>query len=64
MGAEIMRRVIDEAFDYLDAPPKVVGGASTPMPYSRQLEKTVVPQVEDVVHAIHQLLDRTSILSA
>ena len=63
MGAEIMRRVIDEAFDYLDAPPKVVGGASTPMPYSRSLEEAVVPQVEDVVHAIHQVLDRTSILS-
>lgn len=64
MGAEITRRVIDEAFDYLDAPPKVVGGASTPMPYSRSLEEAVVPQVEDVVHAIHEALDRTSILSA
>ena len=64
MGAEITRRVIDEAFDYLDAPPKVVGGASTPMPYSRSLEEAVVPQVEDVVHAIHEVLDRTSILSA
>ena len=64
MGAEITRRVIDEAFDYLDAPPKVVGGASTPMPYSRSLEEAVVPQVEDVVHAILEVLDRTSILSA
>ena len=63
MGAEITRRIIDEAFDYLDAPPKVVGGASTPMPYSRQLEKTVVPQVEDVVHAIHEVLASTSVAS-
>jgi pyruvate dehydrogenase E1 component beta subunit len=52
VGAEITRRILEEAFDYLDAPPTVVGGGSSPMPYSRRLEETVVPQVEDVIHAI------------
>ena len=55
-GAEVAAIIADKAFDYLDAPPKVVGGAPTPMPYAQTLEQAVVPQVEDVVNAIKEIV--------
>ncbi len=56
-GAEVSARVADAGFDDLDAPIKRLNGAFSPTPYSPTLEKAVVPSVEDVVHAIRQLLD-------
>jgi pyruvate/2-oxoglutarate/acetoin dehydrogenase E1 component len=54
-GAEIAAMVAEEAFDDLDAPPKRLAGLETPIPYARHLEKTVVPQVEDIVRAAKEL---------
>ena len=56
MGAEIVREVVEKAFDYLDAPPKVLGGLNIPMPYTPPLEKVVTPQKEDIVKAVREMV--------
>jgi len=48
VGGEIAARIADECFDYLDAPIMRVGSTDTPVPFSRILERVVLPQVEDV----------------
>ncbi len=54
-GAEIVRQVVQEAFDYLDAPPRVLGGRNTPIPFSPVLEDVCVPRKEEVVEVIEEL---------
>jgi acetoin:2,6-dichlorophenolindophenol oxidoreductase subunit beta len=44
-----------EAFDYLDAPIRRLGGRDIPIPYNRNLERAAVPQVEDIVAAARAL---------
>jgi pyruvate dehydrogenase E1 component beta subunit len=51
IGAEIAARVIEHAFDYLDAPVTRVSGKDVPMPYAANLEKLALPTVADVVEA-------------
>ncbi|MEO1200765.1 MAG: pyruvate dehydrogenase complex E1 component subunit beta [Pseudomonadota bacterium] len=52
VGSEISMRVIEHAFDWLDAPPVRVCGKDVPMPYAANLEKLALPTVDDVVHAV------------
>jgi pyruvate dehydrogenase E1 component beta subunit len=51
VGAEVVARVIAEAFDYLDAPPARVCQADTPMPYAANLEALALPSVAQIVAA-------------
>jgi pyruvate dehydrogenase E1 component beta subunit len=51
VGAEIAARVMEEAFDYLDAPVMRVSGKDVPMPYAANLEKLALPSVAEVVEA-------------
>jgi pyruvate dehydrogenase E1 component beta subunit len=51
IGAEIAARIIEHAFDYLDAPVLRVSGKDVPMPYAANLEKLALPTVADVVEA-------------
>jgi pyruvate dehydrogenase E1 component beta subunit len=51
VGAEIAARVMEEAFDWLDAPVARVSGEDVPMPYAANLEKLALPSVADVVDA-------------
>jgi pyruvate dehydrogenase E1 component beta subunit len=51
VGAEIAARVMEEAFDYLDAPVTRVTGKDVPMPYAANLEKLALPSVAEVVEA-------------
>jgi len=55
IGAEIVREVTEKAFDYLDAPPRVLGGVNTPIPYSPSLERVCVPQKENIVKVIREM---------
>lgn len=48
VGGEIAARIIEECFEYLDAPIMRVGSTDTPVPFSRILERAVLPQVENV----------------
>jgi pyruvate dehydrogenase E1 component beta subunit len=51
MGAEISARIMENAFDYLDAPVARVSGKDVPMPYAANLEKLALPSVSEVVEA-------------
>src|SRR5262245_7806727 len=51
VGAEIAARVMEEAFDWLDAPVARVAGKDVPMPYAANLEKLALPSVDEVVEA-------------
>ena len=51
IGAEIAAIMMEEAFDWLDAPVHRVTGKDVPMPYAANLERLALPQVEDVVAA-------------
>ncbi|KXG74649.1 2-oxoisovalerate dehydrogenase subunit beta [Fervidicola ferrireducens] len=56
-GAEVAAGIAgSEAFDYLDAPVKRLGGLDIPIPYNPNLERHAVPQVEDIVKAVKDLL--------
>src|SRR6202049_1030539 len=46
IGAEISAVVVDEAFDYLDAPPMRIAGKDVPMPYAANLERIPLPSVD------------------
>jgi pyruvate dehydrogenase E1 component beta subunit len=52
VGAEVAARVVDQAFDYLDAPPVRVAGEDVPMPYAANLEALALPTVEKIVAAV------------
>ncbi|MGE5773673.1 MAG: pyruvate dehydrogenase complex E1 component subunit beta [Hyphomicrobiales bacterium] len=51
VGAEIAARIMEHAFDYLDAPVIRVSGKDVPMPYAANLEKLALPSVAEVVEA-------------
>ncbi|ABD07472.1 Transketolase-like [Rhodopseudomonas palustris HaA2] len=51
VGAELAARIMEHAFDYLDAPVKRVSGKDVPMPYAANLEKLALPSVAEVVEA-------------
>jgi pyruvate/2-oxoglutarate/acetoin dehydrogenase E1 component len=55
-GGEVAAVIAEsEAFDYLDAPIRRLGGRDIPIPYNRGLERATVPQVEDIVEAARRL---------
>lgn len=55
-GGEIASMIAEsEAFDYLDAPIKRLGGLAVPIPYNPTLEKAVIPQVPDIIEAVKEL---------
>ena len=56
-GAEVVRIVTEEAFDALDAAPRVLGGANLPMPFSAPLEDVCIPNEDDVERAIRQMME-------
>jgi pyruvate dehydrogenase E1 component beta subunit len=51
VGAEVCQRVVEEAFDHLDAPPTRVHGEDVPMPYAANLEALALPSVDKIVKA-------------
>ena len=51
VGAEVVARVIEHAFDYLDAPPARVHQEDVPMPYAANLEALALPTVDKIVQA-------------
>jgi pyruvate dehydrogenase E1 component beta subunit len=51
IAAEICARVMEQAFDYLDAPVARVSGKDVPMPYAANLERLALPSVAEVVAA-------------
>ncbi|MGD9616259.1 MAG: pyruvate dehydrogenase complex E1 component subunit beta [Alphaproteobacteria bacterium] len=58
IGSEIAAIVMEECFDWLDAPLKRVAGKDVPLPYAANLERLAVPQVEDIVAAAREVTYR------
>jgi pyruvate dehydrogenase E1 component beta subunit len=52
IGSEIAAIIMENAFDYLDAPVLRVTGKDVPLPYAANLEKLALPQVADVIEAV------------
>jgi pyruvate dehydrogenase E1 component beta subunit len=56
VGSEISSRIYEQAFDYVDAPIRRVAQKEVPLPYNRTLEQMALPQVEDVIEAVKEVL--------
>lgn len=56
IGAEIVARLQEEAFDYLDAPIKRVAQYEVPLPYSQELEQMALINVDRVIAAVKEVL--------
>ncbi len=56
VGAEVAARIYEQALDYVDAPIKRVAQKEVPLPYNRNLEQMALPQVEDIVKAVKEVL--------
>jgi len=55
-GGEIAAFIADECFGDLDAPVRRVAATDTPVAYEPTLERAILPQVEDVIEALENLL--------
>jgi len=55
-GAEIAATIAEEAFEDLDGPVVRIAAPDTPVPYSPPLEKAFIPQVDDVLAALRELM--------
>jgi len=56
IGAEVAMQVIEQCFDWLDAPPTRVTGLDVPLPYAANLEKLALPQPDWVVAAVRKII--------
>jgi pyruvate/2-oxoglutarate/acetoin dehydrogenase E1 component len=52
-GAEVVSRVTEAALGALKAPPRRVAGADVPIPYNSRLETAALPDVDDILAAVH-----------
>ncbi len=58
IGSELAAQMMEQAFDWLDAPVKRVHGADVPLPYAANLEKMALPQPENIVEAAREVCNR------
>jgi 2-oxoisovalerate dehydrogenase E1 component len=56
-SAEIAAQIVEQGFDDLDAPIRRLTGAFAPTPYSPPLEAVMTPTADDIIRAIHDLLE-------
>ncbi|WP_438850827.1 pyruvate dehydrogenase complex E1 component subunit beta [Brevundimonas nasdae] len=56
VGAEVVARVIEHTFDYLDAPPLRVHQEDVPLPYAANLEALSLPGVDKIIAGVKQVL--------
>jgi pyruvate dehydrogenase E1 component beta subunit len=59
IGSELAALMMEQAFDWLDAPVARVAGADVPMPYAANLEALALPQIEGIVAAAKAVLYRS-----
>jgi len=58
IGSEIAAVIMENAFDYLDAPVKRVAGVDVPLPYAANLEKLALPQASHIIDAVREVMAR------
>ena len=49
-------RIYENAFDYIDAPIQRVAQKEVPLPYNARLEQLALPQVEDIMQAVREVI--------
>lgn len=54
IGSEIASILMEEAFDYLDAPVKKLASVDAPLPYAANLEKLALPKTENIIAAVKE----------
>ncbi len=59
IGSEIAATVMEQAFDYLDAPVARVTAADAPLPYAANLERLALPQPENIIAAVREVCYRS-----
>jgi pyruvate dehydrogenase E1 component beta subunit len=59
LSAEIMARIMENAFYDLDAPLARVCSAEVPIPYARHMEEAALPQAHTIAAAAKQLMGKT-----
>jgi 2-oxoisovalerate dehydrogenase E1 component len=55
-GSEITSIIMEEAFEFLDAPVMRVGSTFTPVGFNRILEKAILPNTDKIIKAVRELL--------
>jgi pyruvate dehydrogenase E1 component beta subunit len=55
VGSEIASILMEEAFDYLDAPVKKICGADAPLPYAANLESLALPKTHNIISAVKEV---------
>ena len=58
IGAEVAARVVEEAYEYLDAPIRRIAAPDIPIPFSPVLEEAALPKLDDIVQTVLELLQR------
>ena len=58
LAAEVMARIVEQAFYDLDAPVARVCSEEVPIPYAKHLEDAALPQVPKIVAAVRRLLGK------
>ena len=56
VASDISAKVTEKAFDWLDAPVKIVAGLNTPIPYNSTLEQASIPHTKDIVAAVKDIV--------
>ena len=52
INSEISSTIMENAFDYLDAPVKRLSSKDVPMPYALNLEQQCLVQVDDIIKVV------------
>jgi len=56
IGAEVAARVAELAYEYLDAPIRRIAAADVPIPFSPPLEEAALPNQDDIVRTVKELI--------
>jgi pyruvate dehydrogenase E1 component beta subunit len=56
VASDVSSIIQEEAFDYLDAPVRILGGLNIPCPFNLKLEELIIPQVGDIVKAAKEVV--------
>ena len=59
IGSEIASILMEEAFDYLDAPVKKLASVDAPLPYAANLEKLALPKAQNIIDAVKEICLRS-----
>ncbi|MFZ9470136.1 MAG: transketolase C-terminal domain-containing protein, partial [Rickettsiales bacterium] len=60
IGSEIASILIEDAFDYLDAPIKKLASVDAPLPYAQNLENLALPKTRDIVRSSLELCNKNN----